>query len=170
MSDRICSSNSVVNEIEQICKTPELSNVRLSYVKLLINSCLDSKIKYGSALWNVVKYKSSQEKLNKIKPNLIKQVLQLPAATPSAAVQYEFGINDLTLEILMEKIILAVETLNRNDNRLSKRIFGVMLEKIVPGFCTEVVEACKIFNVDFFFNGKICFLLVFKNVEIKMQN
>ena len=70
MSDRICSSNSVVNEIEQIyiCKTPDLSNVRLSYVKLLINSCLDSKIKYVSALWNVLKYKSSQEKLDKIKP------------------------------------------------------------------------------------------------------
>ena len=147
MNDRITKSNSVANEIEQICKTPELSNLRLWYVKMLMNSCLDSKIKYGSALWNVLKYKSSQEKLDKIKPSLLKHVLQVPAATPSVAIQYEFGVNDLTLDILLEKIVLAVETLKLEDNRLSKRILEAMLKKNVPGFCTEVAKACEIFQV-----------------------
>ena len=147
MNDRITKSNSVANEIEQICKTPELSNLRLWYVKMLMNSCLDSKIKYGSALWDVLKYKSSQEKLNKIKPSLLKHVLQVPAATPSVAVQYEFGVNDLTLDVLLEKIVLAVETLKLKDNRLSKKIFEAMLCKKVPGFCTEVIKACEVFQV-----------------------
>ena len=87
-------------------------------MKMLMNSCLDSKIKYGSVLWNVLKYKSAQEKLDKMKPSLLKRVLQVPAATPSVAVQYEFGVNDLTLDILVEKIVLAVETLKYDDNRL----------------------------------------------------
>ena len=47
----------------------------------------------------------------------------------------------------MEKIALAVETLNLDDNRLSKKILQAMLVKNVPGFCTEVVEACEIFQV-----------------------
>ena len=47
----------------------------------------------------------------------------------------------------MEKIVLAVETLNHNDNRLSKQILEAMLKKKVPGFCTEVAEACEIFQV-----------------------
>lgn len=147
MNNRITKSNSVANEIEQICKTPELSNLRLWYVKMLMNSCLDSKIKYGSALWNVFRYMSSQEKLDKIKPSLLKRVLQVPAATPSVAIQYEFGVNDLTLDILLEKIVLAAETLKLEDNRLSKKILEAMLKKKVPGFCTEVIEACEIFKV-----------------------
>ena len=44
MKSRISKANSVSNEIEQICKTTELANIRLRYVKLLSNSCLD-KIK-----------------------------------------------------------------------------------------------------------------------------
>ena len=148
MNDRITKSNSVGNEIEQICKTPELSNIRLWYVKLLMNSCLDGKIKYGSALWDVLRFKSSQqEKLDKIKLCLLKRVLQVPSATPSVAIQYEFGVNDLTLDILLEKIVLAVETLKLDGNRLSKKILEAMLEKKVPGFCTEVIEACEIFHV-----------------------
>ena len=74
-------------------------------------------------------------------------MLQLPSSTPSVAVQYEFGINDLTLDILMEKIILAVETLKLDENRLSRRIFEAMFRKQIPGFCSEVVEACSIVGV-----------------------
>ena len=147
MNDRITKSNSVANEIDQICRTPELSNLRLWYVKLLMNSCLDGKVKYGSALWDVLRYKSSQEKLDKIKPSLLKRVLQVPSATPSVAIQYEFGVNDLAIDILLEKIVLAVETLKLDDNRLSKKILEAMLVKKVPGFCTEVIEACDIFHV-----------------------
>ena len=99
MNSRITKSNSVSNEIEQICKSPELSHIRLRYVKLLTCSCLDMKLKFGSALWNVTKFKSTSEKLNKIKPNLLKHVLQIPTSTPSAAVQYEFGINYLVLDM-----------------------------------------------------------------------
>ena len=70
-----------------------------------MNSCLDGKVKYGSALWDVLRYKSSQEKLDKIKPSLLKRVLQVPSATPSVAIQYEFGVNDLTIDILNASII-----------------------------------------------------------------
>ena len=147
MKSRIGKANSVSNEIQQVLKMTELSNIRLWYVKMLVGACLDSKIKFGSALWDITKYKSMQVKLNGIKPKLLKSVLEVPSATPSTAVQYEFGINDLALDILMEKIILAVETLKLSENRLSKRILEAMLEKKVPGFCTEVLEACSIFGV-----------------------
>ena len=144
---RIAKGNSVSNEIRQVLTTTELSNIRFWYAKMLISACLDSKVKFGSALWDINKYKSIQIKLNGIKPKLLKSVLEVPAATPSAAVQYEFGINDLALDILMEKVILAADTLRLNENRLSKRILEAMLEKKVPGFCTEVLEACNVFGV-----------------------
>jgi hypothetical protein len=119
----------------------------LSYVKLLIGSCLDRKVKFGSAVWNVTRYKTYQDKLNGMIPNLLKRVMQVPSSTPSTAIQYEFGINDLTIEILMEKVILAVETLNRDETRISKMLLTKMMEKSVPGFCTELVEACDLLDV-----------------------
>ena len=147
MKSRISKTNSVANEIEQICKTPELSSIRLRYVKLLISSCLDSKVKFGCALWNVTKYKLYQQKLDAIKPNLLKRVLQLPSATPSSAIQYDFGVNDLTLDILMEKVILAVDTLKSDDTRIARMVLRSMMDKDVPGFCTELDEACQILGV-----------------------
>ena len=50
MNRRIKQSNSVVNEIAQICRETELFCICLWYVKLLMSACLDSKIKYGCAL------------------------------------------------------------------------------------------------------------------------
>ena len=147
MNSRLTKANSVVNEIIQICNNTELSNIRLRYVKLLMNSCLDSKIKYGCALWNVTKLKGTSEKLNRIKPGLLKKVLQVPNSTPTAALQYEFGITDLALDVLMEKVILGVQTLKCDDVRISKQILESLLRKNVPGFCTELKEACDIFEV-----------------------
>ena len=75
--------------------------------------------------------------------------LEVPLSTPNTAIQYEFGINDLSIDVLSEKVILAVETYKREDNRISKQLFKRMFEKDVPGFCTEVKEACSIFNILF---------------------
>ena len=147
MNDRLNKSKSVANEIVQVCKETELANVRLMYVKLLINSCLDSKIKYGCALWNILRSKMATQDLNKMKPALIKRVLQLPSSTPSDAILYEFGITDLSLDILGEKVILAAETLNRSEDRIATKLLKAMIKKGVPGFCSEVLDVCEIFGV-----------------------
>ena len=137
------------NEIVQICKETELSRIRLRYVKLLINACLDSKVKFGCALWNIAKSWKAIDDINGIKPRLLKRVLEVPSSTPSIAIQYEFGINDLSLDVLSEKIILAVQTLKLDENRISKQLFEKMFEKNVSGFCSEVRETCEIFGVSF---------------------
>ena len=147
MQDRVKKTHSVANEIVQICKETELSKLRLRYVNLLMSACLDSKVKYRCALWNIIKSMKAVDDLNKIKPALLKRVLQLPSSTPSDAVLYEFGINDLSLEVLMEKVILAANTLNLDDERIAKRLLRSLLQKNVPGFCTEVAEACEILGV-----------------------
>ena len=149
MLDRIKKSKSVANEIVQICHEPELSTVCLQYVKVLLNACLDMKVKYGCALWDLGKSKKSVEEMNKMKPNIIKRVLKLPLSTPSDAVQYEFGINDLSLDVMTEKIILAVETLNNDDERIAKKLLQSLMVKQVDGFCTELTEVCSILNVSF---------------------
>ena len=149
MQARIKKGNSVANEIVQICKETVLSKIRLRYVNLLVCSCLDSTVKYGCALWDVVGNKKASIDLNKMKPSLLKRVLQLPNSTPSDAVLYEFGMNDLSLDILMEKVILAVETLSRVDEieRLAKKLLTSLLAKNVPGFCSELQEACSLLGV-----------------------
>ena len=73
--------------------------------------------------------------------------MQLPTSTPSDALLYEFGINDLTLEILMEKVILAVQVLKSGDENISKQLLVALFSKNVPGFCSEVHEACKILDL-----------------------
>ena len=54
ISSRIKATKSVCNEVVQILKTTELSTVRLRYVNLLSNACVDSKVKYGCAVWNAL--------------------------------------------------------------------------------------------------------------------
>ena len=149
MKKRIKQSNSVANEVVLICKETELSNLRLRYVKLLSNACLDSKIKFGCSLWNITKSATTVDDLNRIKPRLVKRVMEMPLSTPSSAIQYEFGLNNLSIEVLMEKLILAVETCKRSSERVAKKLLEPLMEKDVPGFCTEVKEVCGILGVDF---------------------
>ena len=149
MKERMKKTNSVANEIVQICKETELSRIRLRYVKLLCSACLDSKCKFGCALWNVAKTWKAIDDLNRIKPRLLKRVLEVPSSTPNIAVQYEFGIIDLSLDVLSEKIIMAVQTLQLDENRIARQLFERMLEKEVKGFCSEVIETCRIFRVSF---------------------
>ena len=101
------------------------------------------------SIWDLRKSKKSVDDLNRLKPNVIKRVLQLPSSTPSDAVQYDFGINDLSFDIMMEKIVLAVETWNNDENRIAKQLFQALMEKKVDGFCTEVLDVCRILNVTF---------------------
>ena len=142
---RITEARSVSNEIVQILKTTELSRVRLKYVTTLSNACVDSKVKYGCSVWNELK--SIQEKeLNELKVRLLKRVLELPYSTSSNAIKYEFGVTDLDLDCLMEKVLLAYETLKQEG--LGSRLLSTMMEKNVPGFCVEVKQALDVFNLN----------------------
>ena len=142
---RIKEAQSVLNEIVLILKTTELAKVRLKYVGMLSNACLDSKVEYGCGVWS--KLKSTQEKeINALKMKLIKRVLELPYSTPSSVVKYEFGITDLDLDCYMEKIVLAYNIINKNG--LGKKLLCTMMEKNVPGFCVELREALEIMNVN----------------------
>ena len=71
--------------------------------------------------------------------------MELPHSTPSAAIQYDFGVNDLSLDVLMEKVIPH----KMSDDRVAKKLLVPMMAKNVPGFCTEVKEACSILCVKF---------------------
>ena len=141
---RISETKSVSNEIVQILKTTELSRVRLRYVTILSNACVDSKVKYGCSVWNDLKNVQKKE-LNELKLRLLKRVLELPYSTPSSAVMYEFGVTDLDLDCLMEKVLLAYDTLKQEG--VGSRLLRTMMEKKVPGFCAEVVEALKAFEL-----------------------
>ena len=67
---RISDGKSVSNEIVQLLKTTELSKVRLRYVNMLSNACLESNVKYGCAVWN--KLNSCQTKnINELKVRLV---------------------------------------------------------------------------------------------------
>ena len=68
--------------------------------------------------------------------------MELPKSTPDLAIQYEFGVNNLHYEILMEKIILAVQTYQMDNERIGKKLLVALMEKQVKGFCTEVTKAC----------------------------
>ena len=67
-------------------------------------------MKFGCGLWNV-KSKKDIDEINSIKMKLLKRVLEMPTSTPNVAIQYEFGIGDLHLELVLEKLVLAGEVL-----------------------------------------------------------
>ena len=142
---RVSDSKSVSNEIVQLLKTTELSRIRLRYVTTLSNACLDSKLKYGCSVWNGLRLVQEKE-INELKVKLLKRILELPYSTSSNAVKYEFGVTDLDLDCLMEKVILAYETLKHDG--LESRLLRTMMDKKVPGFCVEVLDALKVFGLN----------------------
>lgn len=146
--DRMKGSQGVANEIVQICKSEDLSAMRLKYVNLLIEACLHGKVKYGCEFWAILCEKDEYA-LDNIQVKVLKRVLELPYSTPSAAVKYEFGIIDLSMVIKMEKVLLAVKTLRSDDERKAKQLLQVMIQKKVPGFAREVMEiSFDVFGTD----------------------
>ena len=145
IKERIKNSRSIINEIVQICKGNELSKIRFKFVKLLTNACFDSKIKYSCQFWDNLS-KSEENELNMMKINLMKRILEMPSSTPNHAVQHDFGIIDLALEVKAEKIILAAEIIADNKNKICKQLLKKMMEKKVPGFCTQVDEYINLFG------------------------
>ena len=61
--------------------------------------------------------KEKQKKLlNNLKPKLVKQVLVVPHSTPSLAIQHDFGIIDMDLNIEAETLISCANICNLCDS------------------------------------------------------
>ena len=82
--------------------------------------------------------KRSEKEIDSMKVKVI--VMELPYSTPSVAVKYEFGLIDLSLEILMEKVLLAVNVLKSDEERVAKKLLTAMVNKNVNGFCSQVAK------------------------------
>ena len=80
--NRVNQTSGVVNEVVEICKRSELSVVRLQYIRILINACVDMKLKYGCEFWDKLN-KKQVDTIDKIKVNMMKRILELPYSTPS---------------------------------------------------------------------------------------
>ena len=152
---RVKDCNGVLNEIVEVCNKSGIGDVRLSFVKMLVEACFKSKFKFGCEVWDPFK-KVDKEKINKLIPNTIKRVLELPRSTPTNAIQYEFGIMDLDLEVEMERVLLAAKVLDLDENRVVRKLLSQMMEKNVPGFCQNLRKSLEVFAID---------LDVLKNVE-----
>ena len=70
MEKRVTESKGVANEIVEICKSTELSVIRMKYVQMLTNACFDMKIKYGCEFWDTLNKKQTED-INKIKINMM---------------------------------------------------------------------------------------------------
>ena len=56
---------------------------------------------------------TQEKELNDQKPKLLKRILVVPNSTPSSVEKYEFGIIDTDLDCLVEKVVLACNTINK---------------------------------------------------------
>ena len=103
MINRIKECKGVLNEIVEVLKLPGLSTIRLQYSEMLLGSCFKMKFKHGCEVWDFFN-EGSRSLVNKLIPDTIKRILELPRSTPTLAIQYEFGVIDLDLEVEMERI------------------------------------------------------------------
>jgi hypothetical protein len=142
---KMTETKSVCNEIVQILKMTELSTVRLKYVVLLTNACVNSKLKDGCAVWDQLDEKQKKT-INDVKVKMMKRVLELPYSTPSSAVKYELGITDVDLDVEMERIMLMCDVMKK-EGSVAKELLQKMRKKQVPGFCTDLEMALQKFGL-----------------------
>ena len=146
VESRVSQSMGVLNEIVELSKTEGVSVVRLRFVRILINSCFKMKIKYGCEVWDGINKKTAKI-LNDLIPNTLKRIMELPGSTPTCAVKHDFGICNLDSEVDLERIILAQNVVDMDDERIVKRLLIPMFEKQIKGFCTVLKAALEIFEV-----------------------
>ena len=143
---RVNDCKGVLNEIVEVCKSEEISQHRFKYMFTLLNSCFLLKFKHGCEVWDAMDQKTSV-KVNRLVPQMIKRVLELPRSTPTNAVLHDFGLISLVTEVEMEKILLTANTLEMSESRIAKRLLYPMLGKAVPGFCSHVLSLMQKFGV-----------------------
>ena len=141
---RINDCKGVLNEIVEICKTEALGNNR--YMCTLLNACFMLKFKHGCEVWDKLSKKHAQI-VNSLVPQAIKRVLMLPRSTPTNAVKHDFGLIDMVREVEMEKLVFTSNVLEMNDNRIAKRLLSPMMEKVVPGYCSHVVDILQKYDL-----------------------
>ena len=146
MKTRVKDCSGVLNEIVEVSKVPGLSTVRLQYIEMFTNACFISKFKHGCEVWDTFN-KSMRTLINKLIPDMMKRVLEVPQSTPALAVQHELGFVDMDLEVEMERILLYYAVEEMDDKRIVKPLFKSMFDKNVPGFCSAVNNAITIFNL-----------------------
>ena len=129
----------------------------------LVNACLDSKLKYGCQFWDSLRKKQVVE-INKVKVNLLKNIMEIPTSTPDSAIQHDFGLVDMSLEVKAEKVIVAVEVMKSEDERIDKKLLRKLLDKEIPGFRMQVVEIVEEYKL-----GSIEALCKVKDIRTVMR-
>ena len=146
MKKRIGDCKGVLNEIVEICKMSGIGEIRMIFVTMLIAICFKSKFKYGCEVWDRFT-KAELSLVNKLIPDMLKRVLELPRSTPTTAIIHDLGVVDLDLEVAMERILLASKISKLDENRVSKLLFKSLFEKGVPGFCTNMAQDMKMVGI-----------------------
>ena len=144
---RIADCKGVINEIVEICRNAGVTEVCLTFLSTLIDTCFKMKFKHGCEVWDTFT-KFELTTINKLIPNMIKRTLKVPGSTPTAAVKHDLGVIDLDVEVAMERILLASKVLQLDDSRISKQLLSSMMEKRVPGFCTALEESLKLLGIN----------------------
>ena len=139
VQERIKDCMGVLNEVVEICKTEAVGIHRFQYMFTLLNSCFMLKFKHGCEVWDSLNRKNIQV-INRLIPQAVKGILELPRSTPTNAVKHDFGLIDLTNEIELEKILLGARVHDLNDNRIVKKLLLPMMQKRVPGYCTQLLD------------------------------
>ena len=139
LQQRISDCKGVLNEIVELCKMDAVSLYRFQYMSTLLRSCFMQKFKHGCEAWGDFSKRNISD-INKLIPQTIKRVLELPRSSPTNAVKHDFGLVDLTCELDLEKILLASDVLDMCDKRIAKKLLFPMIEKEVPGFCTQLSD------------------------------
>ena len=143
---RVVDCKGVANEIVEVCKTDGIGELRLHFVKILIDCCFKSKFKHGCEVWDVFT-KKDLETINGLIPNMMKRIMELPRSTPTDAIVHDFGIVDLELDVEMERIILACKVKEMNKNRIARRLFEAMEDKNIPGFFSALKRSMIVIGV-----------------------
>ena len=149
LNKRVNDCKGVLNEVVEVCKISGVAEVRLAYAMTLISSCFKQKFKHGCEVWDELT-QTETITVNRLIPDTFKRILEVPKSTPTCAVIHELGIIDLDLEIEMERILLANDVKNMDNNRVAKKLFESMYSKRIPGYCVRVEEALKTFGIDDF--------------------
>ena len=143
---RVKDSKGVLNETVELCKTEALGEFRFNYMFTLLNACFMAKFKHGCEVWDDLNKKNLQM-VDRLTPHAVKRILELPRSTPTNAVKHDFGLLDLHSEVEMEKVLLTAEVMEMEDSRIVKKLLSSMLDKKVPGFCTQVIDLLKKYEI-----------------------
>jgi hypothetical protein len=113
---------------------------------MLWEVCCVPSLLHGAGTWTEISSKTEKQ-VNQCQNWFLRLILQLGPGTPLPSLLWDTALLDMSIRIIMEKILLVLHLRSLPNNSLARKIYEEQKLKNWPGLARETEYICKEMNI-----------------------